>query len=439
MESVIKKIKMDEPKVIARSDHSVSRSNISKNAIKVLKRLHNAGFQSYLVGGGVRDLLLGLEPKDFDVVTDAHPEQIKKLFRNGRIIGRRFLLVHVNFGSEVIEVATFRTSLDAAESDMEMKNGRIISDNVYGTIDNDAWRRDFTINALYYNISDFSVLDYMGGIEDLNRGMLRLIGDPEQRYREDPVRMLRAVRLSVKLGFKVHEDTGQPIFELKSLLESIPPARLFEEVIKMFLKGKALQTFEKLRHYGLFEVLFPLTDARLQEEENNFPNIFVCNALNNTDKRVSFNKPVTPSFLYAALLWPALKHQVDLFMPQVEYENEALQKGIGYVLTEQNKRIIIPKRFSQVMRDVWFLQYQFEFIQGKRPFRLLQKRFFRAAYDLFELRVMSGEGDQVKLEWWTRFQEVDLKEQQEMSKLNSKPGKKKRNKLPAIEDNTASN
>src|SRR3989338_3733920 len=261
------------PRIIPRGEHNISRSQISDNALKVLYRLSNAGFQSYLVGGSVRDLLLGREPKDFDVVTDALPEQVRELFRNSRVIGRRFRLVHVRYGEEIIEVSTFRAAHHVADAEGEghIIEGRIIRDNVYGSLDDDVWRRDLTVNALFYNIDDFTVIDYVGGLQDIRAGRIRLIGEPHTRYIEDPVRLLRGVRFAVKLGFRIEPGTEAPIEELSHLLGKIPPARLFEEVPKLFLGGYALQSFEMLRHYGLFARLFPQTEAVLAEEEGGFP------------------------------------------------------------------------------------------------------------------------------------------------------------------------
>ncbi|MGH8513167.1 MAG: polynucleotide adenylyltransferase PcnB, partial [Gammaproteobacteria bacterium] len=296
------------PRIIPRSGHIISRANIDERALKVLYRLKNAGFQAFLVGGSVRDLLLGREPKDFDVATDALPEQVRELFRNCRLIGRRFRLAHVHFGRDIIEVATFRGA-DAAEEDGRVltEDGRILRDNVYGNIDNDAWRRDFTVNALYYNIEDFSVVDYVGGMDDIKAGQIRVVGNTQQRFREDPVRMLRAVRFAVKLGFSIHPQTATPIFELAPLLSEIPPARLFEEILKLFLGGCAVQTFEQLRHYGLFGQLFPQVEACLSEEEGGFPHMFLARALQNTDRRIAEGKPVTPAFLISALLWDPMR------------------------------------------------------------------------------------------------------------------------------------
>jgi poly(A) polymerase len=271
-----------QARVFSRSEHSVSRAGISEAALKVLYKLKDAGFRACLVGGGVRDLLLGREPKDFDVATDAHPEQIRELFRSARIIGRRFRLVHVRFGREVIEVATFRAPHET-DNGMVAEDGRILRDNEYGSIETDAMRRDFTVNALYYDISNFSVIDYANGVEDLRAGRLRLIGDPEVRFREDPVRMLRAVRFSAKLGFRIDDEVEEAIYRLGSLLEGISPARMFDETLKLFHGGSALQTFEALRHYNLYRYLFPMTDEVLAHEEQGFPDMFVANALKNTD------------------------------------------------------------------------------------------------------------------------------------------------------------
>ncbi|MEQ1531893.1 MAG: polynucleotide adenylyltransferase PcnB, partial [Methylococcales bacterium] len=275
---------LNQARIYSRSEHTISRSQVSEHALKVLYRLQKSGFEAYLVGGCVRDLLLGREPKDFDVVTDADPEQVRKVFRNCRLIGRRFRLAHVHFGRDVIEVATFRGAADA-QSDKQLLDdeGRLLRDNVYGTIEEDVWRRDFTVNALYYNIKDFSVVDYVGGMADHKAGVLRLIGDPDTRFREDPVRMLRAVRFAVKLGFILHPDCAQAIPKVAEMLSNIPSARLYDEAIKLFLSGYALQNFEMLRHYGLFQVLFPATEDSLAIEDQGFPRLLLVKALQNSD------------------------------------------------------------------------------------------------------------------------------------------------------------
>jgi poly(A) polymerase len=391
----------------------------------VLYRLKAAGFQSYLVGGGVRDLLLGREPKDFDVATDATPEQVKEVFRNCRLIGRRFRLAHVHFGREIIEVATFRSMQDAAEpGDRETENGMLVRDNIYGTIEEDAVRRDFTINALYYNIEDFSVVDYAGGMEDLRAGVLRLLGDPETRYREDPVRMLRAVRFAAKLGFIINPACEKPLLELGSLLQSVPAARLFEEVLKLFMAGVALHSFEKLRHYGLFGELFPETEECLAHEDHEFPITFVTRGMQNTDSRIREGKPVTPAFLFAVLLWEPVRRLAEHLQEAGEAPLPAIQEAGNDVLMTQLERVSIPKRFSIPMREIWNLQHRFEQRAGKRPHRLLTHPRFRAAYDFLLLRAEAGEVDQELADWWTGFQEQDGEERNQMVRQANGGGEK---------------
>jgi poly(A) polymerase len=397
-----------EPVIIPRPDHVISRAQISANALKVLYRLRNAGYRACLVGGGVRDLLLGLEPKDFDIATDAHPEQVYKLFRNCRLIGRRFRLAHIRFGYEIIEVATFRahsiTDDDDDETGVQLgANGRILSDNVYGTIQQDAARRDFTINALYYDIDDFAVLDYAGGIADLQAGLIRLIGDPKQRYREDPVRMLRAVRFAAKLGFRIHPDTEAPLLKLGRLLEDIPAARLFDEVLKLFHSGSAVQTFELLRHYRLFGHLFPATERCLSRQRDRFPKTLVIRALTNTDARLAENKPVTPAFLFAAMLWEPLQDCLQRLSGDDMSPQSALQTAADQVLRTQLQHTALPRRFSMPMREIWNLQARFEARTGKRPLRLMEHPRFRAGYDFLLLRAEVDDTVKELAQWWTQF------------------------------------
>jgi poly(A) polymerase len=403
--------KINNPHIIPRSDHPITRGNISENALKVLYRLNKAGYQAFLVGGGVRDMLLGREPKDFDIATDAHPEEIRALFRNCRLIGRRFRLAHIIFGREIIEVATFRGQAGEAreeEGDHRVeKNGRILRDNVYGTLEEDAWRRDFTINALYYNIEDFSVVDYTGGMEDMATGLLRIIGEPEQRFREDPVRMLRAVRFAAKIGFRIDPESEAMIYELGHLLKEIPAARLFDEVLKLFLGGYALETFELLRHYRLFEYLFPMTEACLAQEENHFPHTLVMRALANTDSRIEEGKPVTPAFLYAALLWEPVRQQWLSLQQEGMPEQQALTQAARQVLEQQLAATSLPRRFSTPMLEIWSLQPRLAKRGGKRTWRLFEHPRFRAAYDFLLLCAEAGEADKALADWWTRFQEVD--------------------------------
>ncbi|PVV12142.1 MAG: poly(A) polymerase [gamma proteobacterium symbiont of Ctena orbiculata] len=404
------------PTVIARDGHTISRANISRNAIRVLTRLNSTGHEAYLVGGGVRDLLLGREPKDFDVATSALPEEVKSVFRNCRLIGRRFRLAHVYFGREIIEVATFRSNKQAAEEgERHVENGMILRDNVYGTLEEDAQRRDFTINALYYNVSDFTVIDFADGMSDLRNGVIRLLGNVESRFREDPVRLLRAVRFAAKLGFIIDPETESPMQRLAPLLSEVPSARLYEEVLKLFLGGSALETFEKLRHYGLFGQLFPATEEALSHEDHDFPITFVNRGLANTDARLQQDKSVTPAFLFAVLLWEPVRLGYEALLEQQAQPIEALQTSAGDVLSEQTRHISIPKRFSYPMRDIWQLQPRFEQRQGKKPYRLLTHPRFRAAYDFLLLRAEAGEVETELAKWWTEFQQANSQQKQSMT------------------------
>ncbi len=396
------------PFILPRADHGISRANISPNALKVLYRLKDAGYEAYLVGGSVRDLLLGREPKDFDVATSAHPEQVEELFRNCRLIGRRFRLAHVRFGDEIIEVATFRasgapdTSEEAALAHGE--TGRILRDNIYGTVDQDAGRRDFRVNALYYDIRDFSVHDFVGGLQDLREGVVRLIGDPEMRYREDPVRMLRAVRFAVKLGFRIHPTSEAPIARLGPLLADIPPARMFEEILKLFMYGFGEQAFVALRHQGLFAQLFPRTEAALAAEPEGPAHAFIAKALASTDSRVQQDMPVTPAFLFAALLWEPVRQIAKALEADGIHPSEALRRASFEVVEEQVKRVALPRRFSTPMIEIFQMQPRFTQRNGKRPQRLLTHPRFRAAYDFLVLRAQAGEAEQELAAWWTELQ-----------------------------------
>lgn len=415
------------PLIIPRPEHEISRANISGNALKVLYRLKQAGFQAHLVGGGVRDLLLGLEPKDFDIATDARPEQVREVFRNCRLIGRRFRLAHVHFGGEIVEVATFRggASETGDKDDAHcIENGRIVRDNTYGTIEEDAMRRDFTVNALYYNIVDFSLIDYAGGLADLRAGTLRLIGDdPRRRYHEDPVRMLRAVRFASKLGFRIAPDCEHPIYELAHLLRDIPAARLFDELLKLFLAGTSLPAFEKLRHYGLFGYLFPATETALAKEEQGFPLTFVARGLESTDRRIQERKPVTPAFLFAILLWEPVRRRYEGLVKDGLSASEAMYQAASEVSAAQQPLVSIPKRFSLPMREIWQLQPRLEQCKGRHPQRLIVHPRFRAAYDFLLLRAEAGETNRELAEWWTQFQQAD---DQERGQMTDGPVKRRR-------------
>lgn len=382
-----------------------------------------------LVGGGVRDLLLGHAPKDFDIATDAHPEEVRKLFSNSRIIGRRFRLAHVFFGREIIEVATFRASQDEAHDDREHDNsGRILRDNVYGQIEDDVWRRDFTVNALYYDISDFSIIDYTSAMEDVKNKVIRLIGDPDTRYREDPVRMLRAIRFAAKLGFTIHPNSEQPIYQLGHLLADIPPARLFDEVLKLFHSGQGVVCLQLLRKYDLLKYLFKQTDDMLKQNNSNFET-FIHLSLESTDTRINQEKPVTPAFLFAAMLWGPVDTLSEKLKQAGEPGSIAMQNASSDVISKQIKTISIPKRFTMVVRDIWQMQHRFQFRHGRRARSLLMHKKFRAAYDFMCIRSQAGEIKDDSCDWWTRIQTLGPNEQEKLLKpAKAKPRTKKSNK-----------
>jgi poly(A) polymerase len=508
------------PRIIPRSEHIVSRSGISPNALRVLHRLREGGFQAFLVGGCVRDLLIGLEPKDFDVATDALPEEVKKLFRNCRLIGRRFRLAHVFFGRETIEVATFRaasapepgeepladadpedgeaaeldnpadieaaleeslggddegddddveegatevapaaesappaepsapleaspaeTTRAAAARDADVRGGgdsrrrdryrnddeendterlldergRILRDNVYGTIDEDVWRRDFTANSLYYNIADFSLWDYVGGFEDIKARTLRLIGDPETRYREDPVRMLRAARFEAKLNFTLDPSTAEPLERLKGLLSHVPPARLFDETLKLFLSGHGARSFEVLRRHGLFEVLLPATSRYLDKHPGSVVEKLLLQGLKNTDERAQAGKPVTPTFLFALLLYGPIAREIESTPPERWHELHTILDACDRAIREAQKHMSIPRRFSLGVREMFALQPRLEHPRGRRALRVIEHPRFRAAYDLLLIRAQHGLAPREIAEWWTRIQEVNSEERARMA------------------------
>ncbi|MFQ5633930.1 MAG: polynucleotide adenylyltransferase PcnB [Gammaproteobacteria bacterium] len=424
--------KPPKPKIIPRPAHNVSRSEISKSALKVLYRLHKAGFQAFLVGGSVRDALLGLHPKDFDIGTDAHPEEVRALFGNCRLIGRRFRLAHVRFGREVIEVATFRAAADGDEPHADTArdhHGRILRDNVYGSIDEDVWRRDFTCNALYYNIADFSIWDYVGGVRDIRDRRLVLIGDPGKRIREDPVRMLRAVRFAAKLDFRIEDGTAEAVRELTGLLANVPAARLFDEFLKLFQAGHAEKTFALLREYGLFGELFRETDEALERDAAFLK--FVRGALVNTDKRVAADKSVTPMFLIGVFLWaPVRRLAGKLRSKEKMSEAQSLAVAAHRMAGLQQSRISIPRRFTAPMREMLALQPRFSVMKGKRALKLLGHRRFRAAYDFMMLRVRTGElGDEVG-RFWTDVQRQNAEQRAESFQIGAPHPKRKRRKRP---------
>lgn len=409
------------PRIIPRSEHNISRANISRNALKVLYRLKDGGYQAFIVGGGVRDLLLNRQPKDFDIATDASPEEVRALFSNARLIGRRFRLVHVRFRDEIVEVATFRglgnEDLESEDRQILDSTGRIIKDNSFGSIEEDAWRRDFTINALYYNIADYSVWDFVDGMRDIEGRSIRLIGDPETRYREDPVRMIRAVRLAAKLDLDIHPEAAAPMARLGSLIDSVPPARLFDEFLKVFETGHALAGYRRLREHGLFEHLFPATAEWLAgggagASPDDRRNRFIERALANTDQRIIDGLPVTPMFLFGVLLWgPVQERAAALRRAGSISEVQSLIDAGLEITIEQIERITLPRRFSVPMREMIQLQPRFNRRQGRRASVLLQHRRFRAAYDLLVLRTELGDVPLELADWWTRIQSLSPEEQ----------------------------
>jgi len=402
----------ESPTIIPASQHAVSRKSISANALKVLERLHASGYSSYLVGGGVRDALLGHNPKDFDVATNASPEEVRALFRNSRIIGRRFRLVHVVFGRDIIEVATFRADHATGQGGETGTDGRILRDNVFGNIEQDAYRRDFTINALYYNIEDHSVVDFVGGLQDLEDRLFCLIGDPVQRCEEDPVRVLRAARLSAKLDFDIEEETLDAMYETAPMLDDMPPARLFEEALKMFHGGYALKSFQKLLELDLLGYLFPQTNGRLMEEfassdSERYEKKLIEAALTNTDLRVSQDLPITPAYLLAFMLWGGVYERAQEMIKKGMPAIDAIWKAADAVVPLQLKVTSIPKRFSGPMREIWTLQPRLEQISGQRALGLIENRRFRAAYDFLCLRARFDKTLKDCADWWTEVQELD--------------------------------
>ena len=386
----------------------MSRADISKAALKVLYTLHGGGFEAYLVGGGVRDLLLGHQPKDFDVATNATPREIRNCFRSCRLIGRRFRLAHVRMGREIVEVATFRAAEggpSGEEGDRLTVNGQVVRDNVYGTLEEDAWRRDFSINSLYYSIADFSVLDHTGGMRDLKEGRLRLIGDPERRFREDPVRMLRAIRFAAKLGFEIEAAAGEAIPRHAEHLLEVPPSRLYEEVVKLFLSGAAGRACEMLHEYGLFALLFPDTAECLDEDgEGGRAARLVSRVLDDTDARVAEGKPVSAAFVFAALLWPVVSREVREARASGQSEGQAMERAGANGIARQLERVSLPRRCSVMAREIWSMQPRLLRCRERQAVDLMASPCFRAAYDFLLLRVRAGEPVKRSSVWWTRRQ-----------------------------------
>ena len=442
------------PRIIPRAEHPVSRSDISPNALRVLYRLKEAGFQAFLVGGCVRDLIIGRHPKDFDVATDALPDEVRRLFRNCRLVGRRFRLAHVVYGRDVIEVATFRAASapppsedpvpareedeeelleDDAESEedrgapeeyrsasqdsvhrVQNDHGRLLRDNVYGSIDEDVWRRDFTVNALYYNIADFSIWDYVDGLADIHAKRLRLIGDVETRYREDPVRMLRAARFEAKLGFSLDAEGAAPIPQLRQLLAGVPPARLFDETAKLFLGGHGAESYRVLRARGLFGVLFPAAELYLQQHPGSLVEELLRQGLANTDARVAEDKPVTPTFLFALLLYGPIAAAIESLPQDRWHESQAILECCDKALRDAQQRVSIPRRIALGVREMYALQPRLEGQRGRRSLRLLEQPRFRAAFDLLAQRAAVGLAPAEIAQWWNTLQAVSPEEREKL-------------------------
>lgn len=428
------------PRIIPREQHGIGRDHIHPCALKVTSGLQEAGYAAFIVGGAARDLLLGLEPKDFDVATNATPEEVRAIFRRSRIIGRRFRLVHVMCGAETVEVSTFRggpsgptgpQGLAESGENREVlqahadEHGRLLRDNVFGSQEEDAKRRDFTVNALFFDPVQEELWDYLNGYEDIKARRFRIIGDPVQRFREDPVRMLRVVRLAAKLDMQIDPDTAAPIGVLAPLLRNVPPSRLFEEMLKLLLSGHALSCVVDLRSRGLHHGLLPMLDAILEQP---LGERFITLALKNTDERVRKEKPVSPGFLFAALLWHEVLATWNARQAAGEKPLHALHQAMSDVLAVQNENLAIPRRYDAIMKEIWAMQTRFTGRSGRRPFRLLEHPRFRAAYDFMLLRCESGEVDMELGKWWEAFQHASAGEREAMLLKDDIPRKRRRNR-----------
>jgi poly(A) polymerase len=418
--------KVGKAQVIPFALHGVDSGQISYGAKKVTDGLQAAGYQAYVVGGAVRDLLLEKTPKDFDVATDATPEEVRRVFRRSRIIGRRFRLVHVMFGEEVVEVSTFRRMIEAEDAQTD-EHGRLLRDNEFGDQEQDAARRDFTANALFYDPNTQEIFDYHQGYADTRDGVLRMIGDPAVRYREDPVRMLRAVRLSAKLGIKLEAETAAPIAKMKDLLDNVPEARLLDEVLKMLLSGHSVECIQALRKMNLHHGLLPLLDVIWEQPTGEK---FIMLALRNTDDRLRQDKTVSPAFLFAALLWPEVRVAWEILVKTGARPVGAMHDAMDEVLAKQKARMAIPHRHDAVMKEIWLMQQRFDYCSGQRPYRLLEHPRFRAGFDFLLLRCASGEADDELGLWWDEFQDANTERREEMLQPEKSAEKKRRRRKP---------
>lgn len=415
-----------EPVVLGPAEHGIDPKLLSPNAVRVTQTLQEAGFKAFVVGGAVRDLLLGVKPKDFDIATNATPEEVKRLFRRAFIIGRRFQIVHVMFGQDLLEVTTFRGNGSANAPKDE--HGRVLRDNDFGPQHEDAMRRDFTINAMYYNPATEEVLDYHGGIADIRGKTLRIIGQPEARYREDPVRMLRVVRFAAKLQFTIEPSTREPIPVMAPLIDNVPAARVFDEMLKLLMSGHALACLQQLRKEGLHHGLLPLLDVVLEQP---IGMKFVTLALESTDSRVRAGKGVSPGFLFASLLWHQVLEKWTAYRASGEPPVPALHLAADDVLESQTEQLALQRRITSDMRDIWSMQPRFERRSGKAAYKLLEHPRFRAGYDFLLLRCESGEIDRELGEWWTAFYEGDASEREQLVvAANAAPAGAKRKRPP---------
>lgn len=420
--------------------YDISPKNFPNNAILIVNKLNKAGYEAYLVGGCIRDLLLQSPSKDIDIATNARPEEIQKIFgRQCRIIGRRFRLAHIVYGREIYEVATFRAEPHNNNEKISKTSseGMLLRDNVYGTLREDAERRDFSVNALYYDPTHHLIFDFFNGIADLKAGRLRLIGDPVVRYQEDPVRMLRAIRFMAKLDMFLDKPSDTPITQMAALLGNIPPARLFEESLKLLQSGKGMKTYELLRKYGLFEQLFPILSPFFTEKNDSNAERMLIKALQSTDDRIRDDLRINPAFLFSALLWYPLREKID------ELKNEgglntfdAMALAANEILAEATRAVALHRRHTTVIRDIWALQFQFPKRTGKRPHQTLEHIKFRAGFDLLVMRAEIEGGDLVELSaWWHEFQFSNDIQRQEMLQqikypLNFRKEAPKKNRKP---------
>ncbi len=406
---------LSHPAVLQRNEHGIDPRLLSSNAARVIHILEKAGYEAYIVGGAVRDLLLGIQPKDFDIATNATPEQVRRLFRRAFLIGRRFQIVHVMFGHDLIEVTTFRGTTSA--SAIKDEAGRLLRDNTFGTQQEDALRRDFTVNAMYYNPTHQTLHDFHGGTADLKKRVLRIIGDPAERFREDPVRMLRIVRFAAKLGFTIDPDTRKPIPRLAPLINNVPSARLFDEMLKLLMSGHAMACLQELRHQGLHHGLLPLLDVVLEQPKGAR---FVELALGKTDQRIREEKPVSPGFIFAAMLWTQVSEKWEQYRSQGEFPIPALHSAANDIFETQTEKLALQRRIISDMRDIWALQPRLERRTGRTAYKLIEHDRFRAAYDFLLLRCEAGEIDPEIGEWWTRFINADASTREELLKIKLK-------------------